>query len=357
MEIVTVFNFIAVFIAMFGSISHKERGGLLCASILLIFFYSIRTDYGNDIPAYMEFFKSISHMSFSELLGVLEYKNQFEPGWIVLNFLFRPFGWQAFIAFLTIFQFSAVYFLIIRYVSPKYYWIAFAFYVLDSSLLLTSLSMLRQALAMHIVVFAIPLVLKKRYIASAALILLATTMHTSAIVMFVLLTLPYMRKMNSKALSFLFLSLFVLLMVLDSFVGDILNAVISVDQFNRYMEYDYGATEGTIGLGVIIKIVSALWLIKNSDTMDEPSKVICLIYCLSIIVIPFVLKIPMIARVSIYLSLFSIPVFPKFVDGKKDYVGLGIFVVLFVLCITGYFGFFNSPIWTDAFSVYKTIFD
>lgn len=357
MEIVTTFNFIAIFIAILGSILCREKGSLLFASILLIFFYSIRTDYGNDIPAYMEFFESVSHMSFSEMFEMLKYKNQFEPGWIVLNFLFKPFGWQAFIAFLTIFQFLAVYSLITRYVSPKYYWIAFAVYVLDSSLLLTSLSMLRQALAMHIVAFAIPLILKKQYFASTALILLSTTMHTSAVAMFALLPLPYISKMNSRKLSFLFLSLFILLMALDSFVGDVLNNIIGANQFNRYMEYDYGEAEGSIGLGVIIRIISALWLINNSDATDGSSKVVCLIYCLSIIVIPFVLKIPMIARISIYFSLFSIPVFPKFVDGKKDYAGLGIFVVLFCLCLIGYFGFFNSPIWADMFSVYKTIFD
>ena len=116
---VTIANFIAIILAASGRLFRKEKTMLLVAAIVLTLFYSVRTDYGSDIPAYKYLFDMVSSASFSDLLGIQE---RTEPGWMILNYLFVPLGWQSFITFLTIIQFGTVYWLINKYSDTKYTW-------------------------------------------------------------------------------------------------------------------------------------------------------------------------------------------------------------------------------------------
>ena len=91
---VTIANFIAIILAASGRLFRKEKTMLLVAAIVLTLFYSVRTDYGNDIPAYKYLFDMVSSASFSDLLGIQE---RTEPGWMILNYLFVPLGSHSFI--------------------------------------------------------------------------------------------------------------------------------------------------------------------------------------------------------------------------------------------------------------------
>lgn len=357
MEIVTTFNFLAIFIAFVGRITRKEKACFLFAIIMLTIFYSIRTDYGNDLPAYISLYDYISHISYSNLTSIIKDSIfHFEPGWLILNYLFKPFGWQTFITFLTIFQFCAIYKLITRYTDAKYYWLVFAIYILNSSLLLTSLSMLRQAFAMHIVLFSVPFILNKRFIIAGSIILLATTFHTSAYVAFLLIPLWFVTKVNAKLLSIIFLLLFVFCFIAKHFVGDILNAILISSSFERYQVYENGQIVNGSGLGVVLKLFLAMWLLFNY-AKDDNSKYLTIIYCIYVSFTPFIYAIQMIARVGSFFEFISIPILSKLTNLKKDFVGFGILTLLILIYVLSYFNFFSSPVWRDAFSVYKTIFD
>lgn len=358
MEIVTTFNFLAIFIALVGQITRNEKPCFLFAIVMLIIFYSIRTDYGNDMHAYMYLFDNTSRGTYSNAIGLIENNSiHFEPGWIILNFLFKPFGWQIFITFITIIQFSTVYFLATRYANQKHYWLVLAIYIINSSLLLTSLSMLRQALAMHVVVFSLPYILEKRYLIACCIIFLATTFHTSAIAAFLLIPISFVCHINIKIIVAVFLGAFIFCFIAERFVGDILSGVLASNTFERYQGYADDKFNSGSGLGVALKVFAVIWLLINY-AKDNTSKFLTLVYSLFVALIPFIYTIPLVARIGMYFELISVTtLFPKLTNLKKDVVGFGIFAVMLYTFISGYFSFFSNPVWRDAFSVYKTILD
>lgn len=352
MVIVTFANFIAIFIALAGRLIRKERISFLIAIIFLILFYSIRTDYGNDLPTYMESFEKLSNF---QLSYVNDNDDRYEPGWLTLNILFAPFGWQAFITFLTIIQFGTIYWLITKYVNAKYFWLIFALYVLNSNLLLTDLSMLRQALAMHIVTWSIPLILDKKFFKAGIIILGASTIHTSAYAALLLLFFSLIKNINAKVIVICFLSIFVLLTAAESLVGDVLKIVFHSENFERYDYYSGDKVEGGMGLGVMLRVVICAWLLLNYSKTKE-SLFFNYAYALCVLTIPFSLSVQMIARIGMYFDLIGIVALQNLMD-KKQIVSIIFLMILFYISFLGYFAFFEIPIWKPYFSVYNTIFD
>ena len=69
---VTIANFTAIILAALRTPFPKGKTMLLVASIVLTLFYSVRTDYGNDIPAYMHLFDMTSSVHFSDIFDIQE---------------------------------------------------------------------------------------------------------------------------------------------------------------------------------------------------------------------------------------------------------------------------------------------
>lgn len=353
MIIVTFANFFAIFIALAGRLIRKERISFLIAIIFLILFYSIRTDYGNDLPAYMESFEKLSNFQLSD---VNDNDDRYEPGWITLNILFAPFGWQAFITFLTIIQFGTIYWLITKYVNAKYFWLIFALYVLNSNLLLTDLSMLRQALAMHIVTWSIPLVIDKKLVKAVFIILVATTIHTSAFACLFIVAFNLIKNINPRIFWGVFLCLFIILSVAQTLTGDILKLVLQSQSFEKYDVYEGYKQESGTGLGILLQLLICSWLLWRYSDVRIPF-FFNYVYALFVLMMPFSQSIPMIGRIGMYFNLISIVSLQYLASLKKDIIGFGLLLCLLYLSFSGYFGFFESPVWKDAFSKYNTIFD
>lgn len=353
MEIVTFANFLAIIIAIIGRFTKHPKGALLVSTIFLVCFYGIRTDYGNDIPMYMKGFEELSKFNISEAFSI---EHIWEPGWLVLNVLFAPLGWQSFIFFLTAIQFFTVYWFITKYVNEKYYWLIFAFYILSAGLLLTALSMLRQALATHIVVWSVPFILKKSYIKSALLLLLASTIHTSAYASFLLLLIPILTNLNIKFLTYGFLILFSIFILTDSLIGNTLYYIFQMEELEKYEIYAGETMESGSGLGVVLKCLT-VYVLLMYHSKNKTNRFFSLAYCFFVLTIPFSYTIQLIARVGIYFNFISLISFQYLTNFKKDTLGFVILILTLLIATMGYFAFFESPVWHNAFSVYSTIFD
>lgn len=352
---VTIANFLAVFITLLGRIIKRPRTAFWIAVVCLVCFYGIRTDYGNDIPGYIHNFERISQYSYSE---ILDNNERFEPGWLVLNVFFAPFGWQIFVSFLTIIQIGSISWLISKYVKPQYYWLIFLFFVFNANLLMTGLSMLRQSLAMSIVLLTIPFILRKKYILSVSLIMLATTMHTSAYCTFILILFPWLSKFNWKALSVGISLLFLLFKVADLLVGGILNFVLDFSTFEVYETYAHDeniekSSSGLFAFFLIIVCIYNLYNARNNITM----KLFSLMLGLSATLTPFATVIPAIGRIQLYFILPGIISYSQLPEGKLKIIGCFLLLVLMYVTISGYFAFFESPVWKYAFGTYHTILD
>lgn len=351
MEIVTFINFLSIIILAFGRIVRQEKKTFLIITIILTLFYGIRTDYGSDIPSYKNIFQNISFSSFHNLFDLNEH---LEAGWIILNWIFSLLGWQFFLFFVTAIQFFTIYFLITRYTEKKHYWIVFALYVLNCNLLLTDLSMIRQALAMHITIWSIPFILKKKYIKTILLLFAATTIHTSAFISFLLIPLPFLKNKDNRFITAICLVLFLFFYIAEKHTGTILSAILNTDTFERYDIYNIEAKKGS-GLGILLWLFTAVWL--SLKYYNRNNYFFILVYWLYIITIPFSITISLIGRISMYFILISLVCYQNFTDLKKDAIGFILLLGTLYLNLSGYFGFFKSPIWKEAYAVYHTILE
>ena len=302
MLIVTIANFFAILIAFWGRILRKEKLYFLIAIIFLICFYSIRTDYGNDFSGYEEIFERTNLYNFA---NIEDNGDQIEIGWKVLNLIFAPFGFQALIAFLTIIQFFTIYWLISKYAHKTNYWVILALYVLNSNLLLTDLSMLRQALAMHICCWSIPFILNPKFIKSVIIIFLATTFHSSAFVAFLLLVIPFLFRIKPRIIIIVFVSLFCVLMILESVVGDILQLVFANEQFEKYQNYENDKVIAGSGLGILFQLGLCVWLLFRHNNNPQNS-FFNISLCIGVLTIPFAFSVQMFSRIGMYFNLIGL---------------------------------------------------
>ena len=353
MEIVTFVNFSAIIICLIGRLLHQEKISFQFVIIVLILFYSIRTEYGNDVPAYMYYFEQLSYYSF-ETFSLID--KEWEPGWLLLNVLFAPFGWQAFITFLTIVQFITIYWMITKYSSRKDYWVIFALYILSSNLFLTDLSMLRQALAMHVCVWSISSILKKKILKAIIIILFATTIHTSAYIAFLLLLIPYISKINRGAVIAGFIGVFILINIIVSVYSNIFSIIFSLGTFEKYEGYTADKANSGTGLWVLFQALTCVWMLYK-----YPYKLSNLFFIISqslyTLILPLNAFAPLITRVGMYFNLIGIISFKNLLNIKRDIVGFMLLIITLLMSIRGYFSFFENPVWKDSFSVYRTVFD
>ena len=351
MEVVTFVNFMSIFFLVFGRIIRQEKNTFIIITIVLTLFYSIRTDYGSDIPAYINIFQNISYSSFSNLFNPNEH---LEPGWIFLNWFFKPIGWQFFLFILTAIQFFTIYFIITRYTEKKYYWIVFSIYILNCNLLLTDLSMIRQALAMHITAWSIPFIIEKKYLKTILILFAATTIHTSAYVSFLLIPLPFLKNKDNRIITAVCLAVFIFFYIVEKYTGTILSAILNTDTFERYDIYEIEAKKGS-GLGILLWLLTGIWL--SLKYYNKNNYFFILVYWLYIITIPFSITISLVGRIGMYFMLISIVCYQNLTKIKKDAVGFILLLGTLYLNISGYFGFFNSPIWKESYAIYHTILD
>ena len=109
---VTIINILAV-IFIYISKYKNLRYCYEIAIIILIVFYGIRYNYGNDYGAYSLMFQEInSYQSFHDAFHSMN----IEKGWIILNRLFAPLGFYTLVFCLTVFQFGVPYFFFKKYV-------------------------------------------------------------------------------------------------------------------------------------------------------------------------------------------------------------------------------------------------
>ena len=233
---VTIVNIIAVLLAYLGRYS-KYRYGFIGAIVLLICFYGIRYDYGND---YMGYFRSFMSYNMYETIEYSTDSKDIERGWLFLNRLFAPLGFPALVFFLTVIQFCTIYWFIKKYVDTKYCYLVLFFYLFSPGLMLTMLSMMRQALAMNIVLWAVPTILRKKIWQSLLLIYLAAQFHQTAYVMLILPFTVFLMNLRRKLYVEVVFGLFVVLF----FSGNFLSVQINFFVENYFDKFEFYINQG-----------------------------------------------------------------------------------------------------------------
>lgn len=355
MILVSITNIVAIIFAYLTR--YKQlRYGFEIAIILLICFYSIRYNYGNDYPGYLIMFNDINNVS------TVEYSTEsssIERGWIFLNRLFAPFGFFSLVICLTIFQFFTIYKFIKRYVSAKQYYVSLFFYLFSSGLMLTMLSMMRQCVAMNIILWSIPFILKRKYWYSIPLIYLAAQFHQSAYLMLFLPFTMLLFKLRRKLYIVVNIVLFFALFVANNFIAGHINDIVGTyfAKYDTYMEEGNKLQLGS-GIGFLFNILFFMILVLYDNHKEDINSWLLKMFSISYMFIPLSFIVPLIGRIGTYLSIMGVVGILPIIDLFRQKRVIQIVISLFIfMTLYGYVTFFYSDVWRDAFMEYHTIFE
>lgn len=353
MLIVTLINLIAVILVY---ISRNERYKFLfeVSIVLLICFYGIRYNYGNDYSAYLQMFNEIN--SYSSVTYSTD-SHGIERGWLFLNRLFAPSGFFPLVFLLTILQFTSIYILIKKYVNNNNRYLALFIYLFTSGLMLTMLSMMRQCLAMSLVLLSIPFIINKKFWFSIPLIYLAAQFHQSAYMLLLLPISVLLQKLRPKTYYFSFIIIFILLFVSSNSLHNLMGYTIET-YFEKYMyhfESDRNLQLGS-GIGFMFSIVFFCAIVLSDKHFDTDQSWFMKMTAISYMFIPLGFITPLIGRVGTYFSVLApigIPNFFKYSKGK--FIPSAICALYLLNLLYTYFQFFYSDIFRHDYSQFHTI--
>lgn len=261
-----VYYFILCFVLINGVTAKKHRKWYVCSTFLLIFLVAALRKYTIGIDLGLHYainFERIALLPWSEVPSYIAY----DPGFNVLCKLVSYISAddQMFIIVTSFIVFGSI----ARYI---YYYAddvvmeTFMFITLYCMFLYTNI--IAQAIAFAIFLFAVPYLQEKKYIKYVAIVLLATTMHVSAIILLLLIPLtflPLKRKyvvMFSVAMPIALMSLDKLAIVFASLIPE----------FSIYLDADnvHGQATGLskttiviIAIYVVILILAWLYLFRE----------------------------------------------------------------------------------------------
>lgn len=347
--------FVNILAILFAFAEDKKliKHGLKISFLIIFLFLALRYDYGNDYAGYLDGFYEVNKHSWIDYTNTKELFH-YEAGWVFLNRLFEPLGFFAMIAFLAAFSCYVLYRFMRKYVPLKYYWLAVFFYVFTPNLMLIQLSAMRQALAIIIFLIAFDYLYQKKVIPYVLLILLASTFHSSAILLLAIYPLSLINWKINNALAISIILAHISLFFIADILAPIINNIMT-SYFERYEVYqDNKAVLGT-GLGLIYFTLLLSFIVFSAKKYKLENALIIKLSIIGFMVTPLSLIIMMIARIGYYFEPFLMTAIIFSIIKYKSVTKLGIAAAVIAMTSYSFFSFFQADVWKDKFSTYNTI--
>lgn len=196
---------------------------------------------------------------------------------------------------------------------------------------------IRQFLAVTIILSAMPLILKKKYIWTILIVLLAATLHQTALIMIPIIFISQGQAWNKKTVAFI-IGILAILLFIDSFTPWLDSALSDTQYSNVVKEYTAWKDDGTNPLRVLVYSIPAIISFGARKTIrDSGDKVINLSTNMSIIstgiyLVSMLTSGIFLGRLPIYCSLFSYLLLPwelkhVFNENTRRYITLAMIVL------------------------------
>lgn len=177
---------------------------------------------------------------------------------------------------------------------------------------------LRQFLAVSIIMAATPLMLKKKYIPLIGVILLATTVHSSAILMLPVVFIVQGKPFNRKTMCFIGIA--IIMMYIFSQNASLMDSMLESTEYAGTMENakEMG-DDGTNPIRVLVNSVPTLLALlgkRHINKEDDPIINLCVnmsVITTGLYLVSMVTSGIMIGRLPIYTSLYSLVLMPYLV--------------------------------------------
>ena len=216
-----------------------------------------------------------------------------------------------------------------KYVSPDYYIFSILVFVFQPYLYIQcSFNIMRQGCAIAIVLLSIPFLLQGKWVEYIFTILIASTFHSSVLVMLLLILF---RKIDFTPTLIRRLAIICLIMNLLN-VGTLVFKIIS--RYSLYETYDASLLNFRPYVFAITFIVLYFTSIYSELYKSKEEKVLVDLFILSLVFLIFAVQNDMLYRVYIVLAFISIPgitIICKNLKGKRNYIEL---------CFVGYYSLF-----------------
>ena len=336
----------------FFFLREKPKLGLKLSFVLIFIFLSLRYNFGNDYSTYLEMFNIISKSEFSDLFNPLPL---YEPGWVLLNFIFRYIGFFAlniFISFITCFVF---YDLISKHVDEKYYFFAIFLYVITPGFMLIHSTAMRQHISILIFVFSYKFLINRSFIKYLICCFLAFTFHYSAIILLPVYLILYFKNKHHLIKSILIFNIFIILILFAPILSTNINSLVS-----SFSEIKLSYNEASVtrsGLGFLYYSVILILMLYFRKFQNSSNYLFFKLSILGFLLIPLPLIINMLGRLILYFSPAYIIAFSLIIKSIKR-KELKLLLMIFIICITffQFFHFIFSDIYNPFFYNYRTIF-
>lgn len=346
---------IAVFLAYLGGREKQHSYLLLLAFFVLTLFLSLGYYWGNDVTIYETWFdgfekSGIPWWNFSQYDSF----SQKEYGFVCINLILKPLGFWGMRAVLFFIENAIVYYFIKTHVNKKWYWLAVFIYVFNPNFWVLSSSMMRQWLAVCIVLLSVMCLEKGKILRYFLLILLAFSIHFSAIVSLAFLPMSLLQKKNSIQSFFILITSLIFFWILSPLFIDYVVLFLKAEDLHQLVYMD---TQGGIGISSISFMIIYTFNLYYSIHAKQQQNLPCWIVMLAALVIPLLSYGEMISRIGFYFSIFTLAAFPLFMENPKVKKPTKIVVISFVILydIYMFFLFFNSPTWIKSYGTYETL--
>ncbi|MBQ5951121.1 MAG: EpsG family protein [Lachnospiraceae bacterium] len=302
-----------------GKLEERKKTSWLYVILVtapLVYFATTR-DWFGDTGNYLGMFRRMPD-TWAGLVSYMEASTK-DRGFFFLSGLIRVFISQDTVVYLAIFAllhgFALAYFF--RKYSPHYAVSLFLF-IGSVDYIMWMYNGMRQFMAVCIILFAVPFLLKRKYIPVILIVLLASTMHQSALIMIPFFFIAQGKAWNFKTLLYL-LGVLVAIAYIGNFTSlldDVLQETQYASALENYEAWDDGTNPFRVAVYALPAVIS-FFLMPHIEYEKDP--VVNLSVNMSILttglyLISMVSSGLILGRLPIYTSLFNYILLPWEVD-------------------------------------------
>lgn len=320
----------------------------LAISFFILWFFSAFRSIGADYDQYTEIFRKIHNEKYIEWTGI-------EPTYVLLNKIIRFFTDSDVIFIATIsFVTTLLVYSTIVYFSNKIH-VGIAVLAYTTMFYFQSYNLTRIYLASAIILFASRYLIENKYVKFIVLSLIAMSLHTSSIVIFLPFLLFLVFKRN-KFIVFMLLTIFVILVLF------FLEYLIIFNVSDRYTQYLVNTNLGSIGIGQFAfhSPLIILFFYVYKYKFEKRLMHIFYVFIFSSLAVGMLgYGIPMTGRLLIHFTypyILFLPYVIKQINPKvKEYKFILGFVILYL--IGQLLMYLSGYIYSDAIMPYTNIFN
>lgn len=330
----------------------REKNWYVFNAVLLVLpliFWAGFRGYIGDTYAYQKHFIN-APSNIPALLDSLNADTK-DPGFVVLTTLFKVLGvsdYRVFFLIIAAFQMISIALVFRRY-SPSY-WISIFLFVASTDYISWMFNGIRQFIAVTMIFGATGLLLRHRYAAYAVVVILASQIHGSAILM---LPLAYMMcgpAMNRKSLLML-VGMAAIMPFIDRLLP-VVNDLLADTQYSTTMTDEiWSVDDGTNPIRVLIYSVPALMALlgrKYIVRANNPVMNLCVnasMITMAIYLVSMVTSGIYVGRLPVYTTFYGYMSLPWIIDTVFEKESARLLKLMMIVCYLGFFYIQMHSIW------------